>query len=622
MKYKLHKSIVIYTLFQIQILFAQTDSNQVASILEQNRSTLQLNSNLQYGFEKEKFSINFNDRYYSSVIKSYYKTFRSENNFDAVAILFLSDEVKYKILANSYLLSEGQNLTAKRNGWHNLFFGSDLNYFDKIKISPLVGVRSEEQSQKTENGFAGKISFAAKNFEVADGNANIIFDFTGSKPGKREHWNKSWSSSYFNNFSNAASDSLIANWNNNRWDFYQPSDNFIIEKFGEELNTRERTDEKYFINNYLNFKMSENINSIINFNYINETIGNNYRLKLENKNNLFDTEFKKEQFEILSRFDLQFKKMNGYFYIRHSERDERHEVIGNNLVDKNLLEQKSKQESKLNSLTKTTQISTFIENGKNEKLNFGVDFSAQILRYDTPDTTNIEDRDEFSSNISFFVKNKFSEDLNVGVGGDLILHHLVYLFNERSANNNWNRVIRFWSEAGGSGENYRHKIRGEVLANYTVFDFETISPFIKSYIYRELNWKDSTTIKIYKNNWFNFFAEARFYERGDLNWKEFKERPIQYFEEYTFNPSLSFFETDEMKLLFGIRSFIQKKYSYNKLAKIFDERFSSFGPTVNFNYQINADGVVNLKIWFEEQSTSKNYLRNFTNGSLELKWIL
>ncbi len=76
---------------------------------------------------------------------------------------------------------------------------------------------------------------------------------------------------------------------------------------------------------------------------------------------------------------------------------------------------------------------------------FELSASSSILRYDTPSEINTDDRDEL--NIVVYLAHRFDNLKNFRVVNsvDLNLYHTVYIFADKSANNNWNRVLRFTS---------------------------------------------------------------------------------------------------------------------------------------------------------------------------------
>ncbi len=152
-------------------------------------------------------------------------------------------------------------------------------------------------------------------------------------------------------------------------------------------------------------------------------------------------------------------------------------------------------------------------------------FLLSRFQYDTPDTNNFDDRDEFRLTAGLNYTRRFSPALLVAWEANLNLHHLVYLFAERSANNNWNRIfqlsnlIRYAPTA-----NFRLNQRAEVLANYTSYDFEALQFQIRSFVYRKFTLTDSVQIGRSGRVQISLYHRMELEENGRLFWQEFSEQ--------------------------------------------------------------------------------------------------
>jgi hypothetical protein len=187
-------------------------------------------------------------------------------------------------------------------------------------------------------------------------------------------------------------------------------------------------------------------------------------------------------------------------------------------------------------------------------------------------------------------------DFSLKTTFDLNVSKLQYIFAERSANNYTNRIYKLSSES-----EYRilpnliTKNSFQVLANYTVYDFEDIISQIKSFSYRQLNLKDSTIYFLNDHISFEVYGEAKIYEQGEFNNNAFTINPI-------------FYNVDKS-------AFFQVNYRVNNLVKI-------SGKTSYFEQQIYnyTDGEQQLKSTFRTSSLmgkiffylGKNSLINFT----------
>ena len=150
---------------------------------------------------------------------------------------------------------------------------------------------------------------------------------------------------------------------------------------------------------------------------------------------------------------------------------------------------------------------------------------ASILRYDTPSELNVEDRDELLAIMSLTSYHTLGPHLDVSLTLEGNMSHVVYLLSENSANNNVNRVLRFTPRTTYRPVPALTTMNAfEVLANYTVYDFEERLSRIRSFAYRQFAWIDSTSVDITSRVGLDFFAYLKLYERGQLRWDEFTER--------------------------------------------------------------------------------------------------
>ena len=117
-------------------------------------------------------------------------------------------------------------------------------------------------------------------------------------------------------------------------------------------------------------------------------------------------------------------------------------------------------------------------------------FLISRFQHDTPDSNNFDDRDEYRATAILGYSHWFSPVLRIGFEAKLNLHHLVYIFSERSVNNNWNRILQL-----ASSIKYRPSPmfvwsqQVELSANYTNYDFEELQSQIRSFVFRKFSLK-------------------------------------------------------------------------------------------------------------------------------------
>jgi hypothetical protein len=151
-------------------------------------------------------------------------------------------------------------------------------------------------------------------------------------------------------------------------------------------------------------------------------------------------------------------------------------------------------------------------------------FSSSRFQYDTPDTNNFDDRDELRMNIRLVFSHRFSSMLSSEIQATLNLYHMVYIFGERSADNNWNRILRLSPVLSFSpNEKIRLYQAFEVLANYVDYDFENPNVLTKSFVFRKFAINDSLQWHITNRSILNIDYRLQMEENGQLAWEDWSE---------------------------------------------------------------------------------------------------
>jgi len=119
----------------------------------------------------------------------------------------------------------------------------------------------------------------------------------------------------------------------------------------------------------------------------------------------------------------------------------------------------------------------------------------------------------------------------------------------------------------------------------------------------------------------SFQGAVRLSERGILRWKEFSERPEQYYQEYTIMPRLFYVPSNSVQLQLGYRLFLQERYTYSGKVKVLDQILRSLGPTVfcilqTPKYRVIIDG------WYEHQYVQSRVVAKIPNLSVSTFFLL
>ncbi len=301
----------------------------------------------------------------------------------------------------------------------------------------------------------------------------------------------------------------------------------------------------------------------------------------------------------------------------HSERDETHTALPVQGAPPAAYNERNRQEQSKDNLAKRTALSGTFELPLSFSDRLSLAAMASILRYDTPSDLNLEDRDELLVAASVGTSHRISRALELGVALDGSVSHLVYLLKERSANNAVNRVLRLsprvlWRPAPGMVSLNVF----EVLANYTVYDYETQLARLKSYSYRQFGWLDSSSAALTRRIALDFFVYLKLYERGQLKWDEFTERTESSMVDKTFALQVRFMPDSHSTFATGLRYFSQTRYLYGNPGKTLDSFLSSVGPTCSVTYEVGSSASLAVRGWYEQRKQPDGSSRHF--GSMTM----
>lgn len=153
------------------------------------------------------------------------------------------------------------------------------------------------------------------------------------------------------------------------------------------------------------------------------------------------------------------------------------------------------------------------------------DVTSWLLRYDTPSDLNADDRDELTTLAAVRYARRITEGLSVGttLAGQEI--HLVFLKAQRSALNNQNRVLRLAPYVHINLRGFSMRPQFEVLANYTVYDYEDRGASARSFSFRQISWRDSLYVRLAPAVHAEGSILFRYSERATLYWQQFAEAP-------------------------------------------------------------------------------------------------
>jgi len=159
--------------------------------------------------------------------------------------------------------------------------------------------------------------------------------------------------------------------------------------------------------------------------------------------------------------------------------------------------------------------------------------SAQVnarlsrLKYDTPDKTNHDDRDEWRLNVSGQLIWKQFPYSRLQVGLITQFYHLVYLYSDKSGENYWNRTFGINSKYRWSRGVWRSDLRTALQANYYDYDYDSFflknSQPIRSFMHRSLLVEERLNRRVFYRWSVQCDLSYKWEDDGRLDWDRFIE---------------------------------------------------------------------------------------------------
>ncbi len=614
----------IYILFNYS--FSQPDSthskqsknfNELRTGFEKNLNTFKWLGSIFYYKIFDRLEFNLNENFNSNLIKTTKKLFRDEQSLELTSNYKINQYVKLTTHFNSFLISDNLE-TGMSNINSNIFFsGIEYTPFNFLTMEPAIGFRTDKQMGEYDSGISLYFKFTIPELDL-QGYKNYINGFY-----ERDNLFPRKLETRYINFSNKKI--FIENTYNIlniyykyfRRDFYFLADSTLNTQYNIHNNIETRNENLLTLSDSLCYSLGDQIYFSTFGNIIYRTIDKSIKYKSQRD---FDNQIK--DFKIFGSTKILFypaKYVSGNIEISYGERNVTHILNFQSGRDILLYDKLKNIEIQKNNYTRRTTISGNFLLSLSKSHKVSVSSSNSILRYDTPSKLNDDDRDELWTSHSITTFHNLNKYLNLKFNFDVNLVHIVYLYGTRSANNNWNRIIKFSPVVEYQlDDKVISTNTAEVLANYTTFDFENIDIPLKSYLFRQFIFIDSSKVKISAKLNLIFYNKIILYERGELNWKAFKSKPSNFNHDGTFIYQIQQKYNNNLDLSIGIRYFIQKRYKYEGRMRHLENMLTSIGPIASIDFMINSDLILNISGWSEninytniKPQTNTNILINF-----------
>lgn len=538
----------------------------------------------------------------------------------------LSEHWGFQIHNSSNVVADSRIIDLGKMSQHEFLSGVRYVKDSSLSTSACGGYALYSQENERDNGFTYLVDFAAQRLKIEEFIASVHSTWDKSFMGRRSPHDGRISCTLLRDFGNDVNDSLTFDYSVQKREFYTSLNQTDQAVLGIQHDIFNRTASVYEIKNQLRYNVGKDLSFIFTGGMSNELIDRGYIFKnYYNPSSLIlDSHIQELQLygSILFQWSA-FKWLDADLTFSSMEREERHSIQEGAAAPLLVVESQRSMASRLeNSAQRNVLTLGLLANVSTSDMVRWIS-SASILRYDTPDTLNVDDRDELLFTAGVEETHFFSPRLIMALNADLTLFHLVYLNHLKSANNNWNRVFRLSSRVDYMPAMWFHStLRSEVLANYTVSDYEEQVASVKSYSFRQAFWSDSTVIQIGEMIQFKFSGSVRIFERGSLLWKEFKERPEDQFIEGSLWPEIFWSSRIGFTIGIGFKYFVQSHYKYGETKWKYNGRNETRGPTVSMEWKGLGRSYVWITGWREEQRVNETTIATISNLSIKVGYVL
>lgn len=241
--------------------------------------------------------------------------------------------------------------------------------------------------------------------------------------------------------------------------------------------------------------------------------------------------------------------------------------------------------------------------------------SGAILHYDTPSDLNYDDRDELLLNASAEAGRRFAPGLSAAAGFSAQMLHTVFIKSQRSSLNNWNRILKVFTRAAITGGSVELRPVFEVLANYTVYDFESVGG-TRSFSFRQVSVRDSVIVHIGRELHAEGRLFARYFLTGQLDWQNFTETPLNSNYEQFLKILIFTRPAPNVSLGVGGRYYALSQQAAG--ASVLPGGVGSslqqfYGPETVIDVRFSGGTRLLMNGWYERQFVNRALLRNLPN---------
>ncbi|MDX9758082.1 MAG: hypothetical protein RBU27_02885 [Bacteroidota bacterium] len=570
------------------------------------------------------FRIRADERFQRMLIRTERTSVKDEQAFGFGAEHDLAPDLSIIGSFSSFLFSDNRALALNDLSVHKAQAGVRWRPFPQLHVAPTAGVSFDNQQGIGDHGLMYSADVRLRDLTI--GRTATVAEWYSSAEyiDPRFQQEHRGAADFLAGFAEDGQNHLQLQFRSLRREFYLPYDSALDATRGVAYPIESRDEQVVTLGNTLQYRVFDPLRMIAGVDLTQRDITRaRPQRNPDDPLPFFDADIG----EFRLNGSLQFLYDNGsgttgQLRMELNERDELHEIRDfDGASSVSFARQQSLERQKNNSI-RQTQIGLQVAHALSDRDTVWFSASTVKMQYDTPSDENHDDRDELFVLAGVRWSHRFSPRFLASIATDFNLRHTVFIFSERSANNTWNRVLRLApSTEYRSGASFISRNGAEVVANYTVYDFESAGQSQRSFSLRQLTLTDSTVLHLGGNIWSELQLHFRFYERGELHWSAFTLRPLQFFDERTLAFSLLRLG-ESVRAAVGFRLFEQRRYGYTALTRQPAGTLRSYGPTASMRLRLSDATDILAEGWLQFTSEDERPVRTTTNISVRMLWNL
>lgn len=564
------------------------------------------------------------ERFQRTLIRTERSTVKDEQSFTLGIERDLDERLAVVTSFSSFLFSDNRALALNDLSTNKALAGVSWQPLQGVSVTPMGGVSFDNQQGIEDRGFMYAANARLQDLSIGNTTAQAEWFSTAEYIDPRFQQEHRGSTDFLAQFADGGLNHTQLQFRSVRREFYLPYDSALEASRGVAYPIESRDERIITLSNVLQYRMLDPLQVVASIDLSQRDIA---RARTERNPDdpvpFFDADI--EEFRLNGSLQIAYDNRGGTtgsLRMEFNERDEAHEIL--RFEDSNPVSFSRQQalERQKNNSIQQTQLGLRVSQALSPRDTVWLSASTVKMQYDTPSEENYDDRDELFVLAGLRWAHRFSPLFTASISGDVNLRHTVFIYAERSANNTWNRVIRLSpSTELRIGNSFVTKNTAEVVANYTVYDFESAGQSQRSFSLRQLTVTDSSLLHLGGRVWAELQLHLRFYERGELHWSAFTMRPLQFFDERSVTLSLLRLG-EELRASLGFRLFEQRRYGYQDLARQAAGTLRSYGPTVGLRLHLSRATDILAEGWYQFTSEDERESRVTPNVALRLLWTL